>query len=145
MTHYHTKEYGMIAGLRCVYRTHQAEDATRFLHGHSLGFVFTLCSKDKTKLDNYCEHSIDWIDQYLEEAFNYTTILAADDPKISAVLISESEDVCDIRLMESVGIQHFSSMIRKDFDEVLKGQTNGELWIGSITVVEHGSNKRSIA
>lgn len=145
MTHSMVKDHGMIIGRRCVYRNHLATDATKFLHGHSLGFIITLDCEDQQKLRNFIANKSAWMDEYLEEAFNHTVIVSTNDPYANVIAIMETEGLADLRWMVGVGIVEFAQMIKTDFSEVLKDQTNGEITIRFVTVVEHQANKQGIA
>jgi hypothetical protein len=147
------KDYGMVVGLRCAYRYHRATDATRFLHGHSLGFSITLSAEvddkekycDKGILESFIAHSSGWMDEYLEEAFNHAVIVSTEDPYANVIAIMETEGLADLRWMVGVGLPEFAQMIKTDFNEVLQQQTNGVIRVDLVIVTEHQANGQGVA
>ena len=139
------KEHGMNIGVRCAYRIYQATDSTRFLHGHSLGFAISLSCEDEGKLKNFIEKTSGWMDEYLEEAFSYAVIVSTKDPYANVIAIMETEGLADLRWMVGVGLRDFAQMIKDDFSAILHNQTNGEIWIDLVSVVEHQANMKGLA
>ena len=143
----------MVIGLRCVYRNHKAMDATRFLHGHSLGFSITLTAEvdDKEKygevgvLEKFRKEKSGWMDEYLEEAFNHAVIVSTEDPYANVIAIMETEGLADLRWMVGVGLTDFAQMIKTDFNEVLQQQTNGVIKVDLVIVTEHQANRQGLA
>jgi 6-pyruvoyltetrahydropterin/6-carboxytetrahydropterin synthase len=141
MVYYSTKTFGNDRGLSCAFRQWRADSHCNQIHGYSLGFRFIFASH---KLDErnwvYDFGNTKWIKEYLEELFDHTVAISADDPLLSSFEALEKQGGCTLRVMNSVGCEKFAEMVHMDVAPRIEEETRGRVWLKSVEVFEHGAN-----
>lgn len=141
MKYYSTKTFGNDRGLSCAFRQWRATSHCNQIHGYSLGFRFIF---EADKLDNrnwvYDFGDTKWIKSYLEEAFDHTTAVAADDPHLPLFKQMEEAGILTLRIFSAVGCEKFAEYVYCDVSSQVYEKSNGRVRLKSVEVFEHGAN-----
>lgn len=137
-----TKFYGEDGPYECLFRDYKTDG---FLRGHRLSMVldFYYPTDDVLsagQMEDYLLNKTSWIDEYLHECFSNTTLVSTEDPLANVIIILETEALIDVRLMRDVSLSGFEAMIMEDFSKVLKEQTNGQVGLLKVTVLDEVSS-----
>jgi len=139
--YYSTKTYGNDRGFSCAFRQWRAKSHCNQIHGYSLGFQFIF---EADTLDErnwvYDFGNTGWIKSYLEELFDHTTVVSADDPHLDNFKELDALGVCTLRILDSVGCERFAEIVYTDICTTILEQTNGRVRLKSVEVFEHGAN-----
>ena len=141
MKYYSTKTFGNDRGLSCAFRQWRATSHCNQIHGYSLGFRFIF---EADQLDDrnwvYDFGSTKWIKAYLEEAFDHTTAVAADDPHLALFKQMDEAGVLTLRIFSAVGCEKFAEIVYADIAPQVADETQHRVRLKSVEVFEHGSN-----
>lgn len=141
MKYYSTKTFGNDRGLSCAFRQWRATSHCNQIHGYSLGFRFLF---EADKLDDrnwvYDFGNTKWIKMYLEEAFDHTTAVAADDPHLNLFRAMDDAGVLTLRIFSAVGCEKFAEIVYADIAPQVADETQNRVRLKSVEVFEHGSN-----
>lgn len=141
MKYYSTKTFGNERGLSCAFRQWRATSHCNQIHGYSLGFRF-IFEADKLDERNWVYDFGDtkWIKAYLEEAFDHTTAVAADDPHLDLFKQLDDVGVLTLRVFTDVGCEKFAEAVYLDVAPLVAARTKNRVRLKSVEVFEHGSN-----
>lgn len=141
MKFYSTKTFGNDRGFSCAFRQWRASSHCNQIHGYSLGFKFIF---EADTLDDknwvYDFGNTKWIKAYLEDVFDHTTVVAADDPALQMFKELDAANVCTLRILSSVGCEAFAQTIYIDLAPTVAEQTKNRVRLKSVEVFEHGAN-----
>ena len=141
MKYYSTKTFGNDRGLSCAFRQWRADSHCNQIHGYSLGFRFIF---ESDTLDErnwvYDFGNTKWIKEYLEEAFDHTTAVAADDPHLLLFKQMDEAGVLTLRIFTSVGCEKFAEIVYRDIAPQVAEETKNRVRLKSVEVFEHGAN-----
>ena len=141
MKYYSTKTFGNDRGLSCAFRQWRATSHCNQVHGYSLGFRFIF---EADTLDDrnwvYDFGNTKWIKVYLEEAFDHTTAVAADDPHLNLFKAMDDAGVLTLRIFSAVGCEKFAEIVYTDIAPQVADETQNRVRLKSVEVFEHGSN-----
>lgn len=125
----------------CAFRQPNAKSHCRWLHGYRLqSKLWFGCNE----LDNN-----NWVVDFgalkglkkkFEKQFDHTTCISATDSSLSYFKDLANEDICDLRVMDGVGIEKFAEWCFETADSYIKGMTNGRCWVDRVEVWEHEKN-----
>ena len=139
--YYSTKTFGNDRVLSCAFRQWRATSHCNQIHGYSLGFRFIF---EADKLDDrnwvYDFGNTKWIKTYLEEAFDHTTAVAADDPHLNLFRAMDDAGVLTLRIFSAVGCEKFAEIVYTDIAPQVADETQNRVRLKSVEVFEHGSN-----
>ena len=126
------KVYGHDVGLSCVFRQHRAESHCNLLHGYS------------TKLDDngwvLDFGSLKNLKAWLQDNFDHTLIVAADDPMRDDLLALDSKRLANVIPVKHTGCEAFAKLACETANRMVSRTTNGRVQCLSCTVSEHGAN-----
>ena len=140
-----TKTWGPELGLSCCFRQWRAESHCRFLHGYALGIriVFEAASLDARHWV-YDFGNLAWLKQSLIDAFDHTTLIAADDPERAVFEDLARRGLIQLRIVPAVGCEAFSEWILMQHADQIQQETQGRVKIHSVEVFEHQANSARI-
>jgi 6-pyruvoyltetrahydropterin/6-carboxytetrahydropterin synthase len=145
MTRYSiTKTYSPERGLSCVFRQWRAQSHCRFLHGYALGVSITLSSAvldERNWVYDYGDFK--WVKAFLEEHFDHTTCIAADDPELAHFLDLAARHLIQLRVLPAVGNEAFARFIYEHIAPRITADTHGRVHVDRVTVSEHNANSAS--
>ena len=144
---YSTKNYGNDRGLSCCFRQWRSTHShCSLLHGYSLGFklIFECDSLDER---NWVMDfgGLKEFKNWLEDTFDHTTVIAADDPE-KDLLEGLPSHVADVRVVPAVGAERFAEMAYYKMAEIIQKSKdegtalNPTVRVKSVECYEHGAN-----
>ena len=125
-----------------AFRQWRAKSHCRLLHGYRL----------TAKIYFYAENldETNWIFDFgnckeiktiLENQFDHTTCVAADDPELDMFKLMNDKDMIDLRIMENgVSIEKNSEWIFNTVNDYVKDKTNNRVSVIKVEVWEHEGN-----
>jgi|TARA_B100000963_G_scaffold166098_1_gene144238 6-pyruvoyltetrahydropterin/6-carboxytetrahydropterin synthase len=125
-----------------AFRQWRAKSHCRLLHGYRL----------TAKIYFYAENldETNWIFDFgnckeiktiLENQFDHTTCVAADDPELDMFKLMDDKDMIDLRIMENgVSIEKNSEWIFNTVNDYVKNKTNNRVSVIKVEVWEHEGN-----
>ena len=125
----------------CAFRQPAAKSHCRWLHGYRLQAKFWFGCDD---LDNN-----NWVVDFgalkglknkLEKQFDHTTCVDKMDSALPYFQDLASEDVCDLRIMDGVGIEKFAEWCFDVADRHISSMTSNRCWVDRVEVFEHENN-----
>lgn len=137
-----TKTYDHNEGLSCCFRQWRAGHShCRFVHGYSLAFHFVFATRDLDER-NWCFDfgGLKPVRAWLHEMFDHTTVVAADDPALSAFEDLQAAGLIQLRVLPAVGCEATARFVFDHVARFVAGETAGRVWLESVEVREHGGN-----
>jgi 6-pyruvoyltetrahydropterin/6-carboxytetrahydropterin synthase len=128
----------------CVHRCWQHTGKCRLLHGYDRSFTLTF---EAVELDPVTGFVLDFSDmkdikQLLDDQFDHTTIVAADDPVLPQLKELAELGVVDLRIMDHPGMEGAAKWTLEQISELLSVKTNGRV---SLVAVEARENYKNAA
>ena len=145
MPFFSTKTYGCDRGLSCCYRNpHAVYSHCSQLHGYALGFKFTFGCENLDPQGWVMDFGgLKLIWAVLQENFDHTLVLAADDP-IAANF--HGQEWCNLKILPGVGCEAFALYVAQKTEEILDhlrkrdNRVGNTVFLASVEVFEHGAN-----
>lgn len=125
----------------CAFRQPTADSHCRFIHGYRLTAKFWFRAKE-------LDHN-NWVVDFgglkdlkklLEDQFDHTTCIARTDPKLEIFKQMRDAGVCDLRIMDGVGIEKFAEWCHATADNFVGITTNMRCRCVAVEVFEHEKN-----
>lgn len=86
-----------------------------------------------------------WAKSFIEEAFDHTTCIAADDPALPYFQDMDAQGLIQLRIMPAVGCESFARHVYDALQPHIDAETNGRVRVDSVTVFEHSGNSATYA
>lgn len=143
MTYKSTKTFGHDVGLSCVFRQHRATHShCSKLHGYAIAVKLVFgCSEldDRQWVMDF--GGLKDIKKFLTNTFDHKTIVAEDDPMLTAFRMFHDQGIADLVTMPNVGCEAFAKYIFDFVEAFIRHSIQTErVWIESVEVMEHGAN-----
>lgn len=136
-----TKTYGHNIGLSACFRQPLAHSHCRFLHGYSLAFKFTFgCSELDERNWVVDFGGLKPLKQWLENNFDHKVVLDRHDPEIDTFHDLEKKGLCEITILDGVGVEKFAEHAYNVASLIVKEMTDDRCWVESVECAEHGAN-----
>jgi 6-pyruvoyltetrahydropterin/6-carboxytetrahydropterin synthase len=136
-----TKTWSPERGFSCTFRQWRAASHCRFLHGYALGVKITLSAE---RLDErnwvYDFGGLKWVKEFLEDTFDHTTCIAADDPELAVLQDLDTRGLVQLRVLKHVGCEAFARYIHDFINPRIIDETEGRVIVQSVEVFEHSGN-----
>lgn len=125
----------------CAFRQPQADSHCKYLHGYRLTAKFWFHASE-------LDHN-NWVVDFgglkelkktLQHQFDHTTCISKGDPKIPLFKQLSDEGVCDLRIMDGVGIEKFAEWCFNTANTHVKNITQGRCECMKVEVFEHENN-----
>jgi len=125
----------------CAFRQPRAESHCRYLHGYRLKAKFWFEARE---LDDN-----NWVVDFgglkdlkliLKKQFDHTTCIASSDPHVETFKQLSVNGVCDLRLMQDVGIEKFAEWCYFTANKYVAGKTDNRCKCTKVEVFEHENN-----
>ena len=129
-----------------AFRQWRAKSHCRFIHGYNLRckLWFTSAGLDENNWV-YDFGSCKDIKKILEEQFDHTMVVAADDPELETFKELDSKGLVQLRIMENgVGIERSAEWIFNRVNQFLKETTDDRVAVHRVEVWEHDRNSASV-
>lgn len=126
----------------CAFRQWKADSHCKFIHGYRLQAKFWFgCSSldDKNWVVDF--GGLKQLKAELENQFDHTLCISADDPYIEDFKKLHEKGVVDLRVMGlGVGIERTAQYCFEIADKIIRTQTNNRCWVEHVEVWEHEKN-----
>lgn len=126
----------------CAFRQWRASHShCQFIHGYQLKAKLWFCGKeldDKNWIVDF--GGLKALKKKLNDQFDHTLCVAADDPLLPLWKDLEKQNGCQLRIMEAVGIEKTAEWCFNVVNDFIKLETNGRCWLDKIEVFEHENN-----
>ena len=125
----------------CAFRQPQADSHCKFLHGYRLTAKFWFHASE-------LDHN-NWVVDFgglkelkktLQHQFDHTTCISKEDPKLMLFKQLSDEGVCDLRVMDGVGIEKFAEWCFNTANTHVNDLTQGRCECVRVEVFEHENN-----
>lgn len=125
----------------CAFRQPKAKSHCRFVHGYRLVAKFWFASEELDENNWVVDFGgLKDLKKSLQNQFDHTTCIARNDPKLDEFKRLEQAGVCDLRIMDGVGIEKFAEYCHKQADIFVKQLTNDRCRCSKVEVFEHENN-----
>lgn len=126
----------------CAHRQHRHNGMCALVHGYSRSFHFKFASQER----DACGFVVDfgelkWVKSFLDDTFDHTLLLCADDPLLPEFHGLQEAGACRIRILPyGVGMEDTAQYVLEWVDGRLRERTNGRCWVVSCEVRENDKN-----
>lgn len=126
----------------CAFRQWRADHShCHFIHGYRLVAKFWFSAKeldDKNWVVDF--GGLKELKTLLESQFDHTFCVAQDDPYLNDFKALAAKGVCDLRIMDGVGIEKTAEWCFKHADAFIRKHTNDRCCVEKVEVWEHEKN-----
>lgn len=125
----------------CAFRQPTATSHCKYLHGYRLTAKFWF-EADSLDQNNWVVDfgGLKDLKTILQDQFDHTTCVSAKDPKLSLFKQLFDEGLCDLRIMDGVGIEKFAEWCWEAADKHVVKITDGRCKCVKVEVFEHENN-----
>tara|TARA_R110002167_G_scaffold1612_3_gene7761 strand:+ start:1119 stop:1586 length:468 start_codon:yes stop_codon:yes gene_type:complete len=126
----------------CAFRQPRAQSHCKMLHGYKLYAKFTF-GCDELDENHWCVNfgGLKGLKQKLEQQFDHTTCIAADDPEMELFKLMHTKGICDLRVMHNgTGIERIAEWCYEVGKEYIEMMTDFRCWVKQVEVWEHENN-----
>lgn len=126
----------------CVHRSWAHEGKCRFLHGYERSFtVEFVCSR----LEEGTGFVVDFgglkkVRALLEDQFDHTMIVAADDPYREIFEDLAAKGLVDLRIMPGAGMEAAAEWVFEEVNRLIAELTGNRVWVRSVEARESRKN-----
>ena len=136
--HYSTK---IIELGSCAFRQPKATSHCRFLHGYRLTAKFWFASETLDQNNWVVDFGgLRELKKLLQDQFDHTTCISADDPHLDQFKLLKKAGICDLKIMDGVGIEKFAEWCHAAADNFAGILTNMRCKCVKVEVFEHENN-----
>lgn len=128
-------------GFPCTHRQWRAKSHCKFVHGYDRTIKIVFKCIELTPEGWVMDFGdLKDIRKYLEAMFDHTFLIALDDPELETFKALDDKNVIDLRVMPNPGIEGSCYFVYETMSKILKGQTNGRVYIHSVEIKENEKN-----
>lgn len=125
----------------CAFRQPKAKSHCRFIHGYRLTAKFWFEAKDLDENNWVVDFgSLKELKNMLQDQFDHTTCISKHDPHLDKFVQLDKDGLCDLRIMDGVGIEKFAEWCHAAADNFAGVLTNMRARCVKVEVFEHESN-----
>ena len=125
----------------CAFRQPKATSHCRYIHGYRLTAKFWFESNTLDHNNWVVDFgSLKGLKKLLQQQFDHTTCISSSDPHISEFQRLADMGLCDLRIMDGVGIEKFAEWCHNHADKFVGSLTNMRARCVKVEVFEHESN-----
>jgi len=77
---------------------------------------------------------------WLDEMFDHTTLICADDPKLPLFETMHKEEVINLRVLPSVSMEASAKFVWEYADKLIREKTGGRAWVQMVEARENDKN-----
>lgn len=136
--HYSTK---IIELGSCAFRQPKAKSHCRFVHGYRLTAKFWFAANELDENNWVVDFGgLKELKNLLQNQFDHTTCISKHDPHLDQFIELEKSGVCDLRIMDGVGIEKFAEWCHAAADNFAGVLTKMRCRCVRVEVFEHENN-----
>jgi 6-pyruvoyltetrahydropterin/6-carboxytetrahydropterin synthase len=125
----------------CAFRQPKADSHCKFIHGYRLKAKFWFEASHLDKNNWVVDFGgLKQLKQALENQFDHTTCISVDDPHVNKFKQLAKDGICDLRIMNGVGIEKFAEYCQQQADQHVSKLTDGRCKCVKVEVFEHENN-----
>lgn len=125
----------------CAFRQPQADSHCRFLHGYRLTAKFWFSAKHLDQNNWVVDFGgLKGLKKMMQDQFDHTTCISKEDPKLMLFKQMSDAGVCDLKIMDGVGIEKFAEYCHTVADKYVDELTDGRCNCVKVEVFEHENN-----
>ena len=125
----------------CAFRQPEADSHCRFLHGYRLTAKFWFEAKHLDQNNWVVDFGgLKSLKKTMQDQFDHTTCISRTDPKADMFKKLRDAGVCDLRMMDGVGIEKFAEWCHGQADAHVRSITNKRCRCVKVEVFEHENN-----
>ena len=125
----------------CAFRQPQATSHCRFLHGYRLTAKFWFEAEALDKNNWVVDFGgLKELKKLFQEQFDHTTCISRNDPKLEVFKKLNEAGVCDLRIMDGVGIEKFAEFCHDTAQRFVDKLTDSRCRCVKVEVFEHENN-----
>lgn len=126
----------------CAHRQWRHEGNCALLHGYSRAFRFVFGAKQRDKCGFVVDFgALKWLRDFLEEKFDHTLLICADDPKKHIFEALHAGGACKLIIPPyGVGMEDTAHWVGEWADKELRERTKGRAWVVTLEVCENEKN-----
>lgn len=125
----------------CAFRQPQADSHCRFLHGYRLTAKFWFGAKHLDQNNWVVDFGgLKGLKKLMQDQFDHTTCISRTDPKVDVFKKLSEAGVCDLRIMDGVGIEKFAEYCHTVADNFVDELTDSRCRCVKVEVFEHENN-----
>lgn len=131
--------------LPCAHRQHGHAGHCRFIHGYSRSVTFTF---EASELD--ANHfvvdfgALKDLKAWLEDLFDHTLLINADDPELPTFRELHERGVCDLRVLPNVSMEGSARYVFDHADTLIREKTQGRAWVVKVELAENDKNSAEV-
>jgi 6-pyruvoyltetrahydropterin/6-carboxytetrahydropterin synthase len=131
--------------LPCSHRRHRHDGHCAFIHGYSRSFTFWFRAKQLTVNGFVMDFGdLKAVKSWLEDRFDHTMLLDADDPLIPEFKELESKGACKLVVYPDVGMEGTARYVMDWVGDWVQSETDGRVWLHSVEVRENDKNSARV-
>ena len=125
----------------CAFRQPEAGSHCRFIHGYRLKAKFWFEAEHLDENNWVVDFGgLKGLKKVLESQFDHTTCISRTDPKLDMFKKLRDAGVCDLRVMDGVGIEKFAEWCHTTANDHVNELTSGRCRCSKVEVFEHENN-----
>jgi 6-pyruvoyltetrahydropterin/6-carboxytetrahydropterin synthase len=125
----------------CAFRQPTAESHCKYLHGYRLTAKFWFEAESLDQNNWVVDFGgLKELKSILQSQFDHTTCISRVDPKLDEFKRLEQAGVCDLRIMDGVGIEKFAEWCHRAANQHVSELTNNRCRCVKVEVFEHENN-----
>ena len=126
----------------CAFRQWRASHShCKYIHGYQLKAKFWFgCNELDSKNWAVDFGGLKDLKKLLQDQFDHTLCVAQDDPLLPSFRQLHDSGGCDLRIMESVGIEKTAEWCYQAADTYIRTLTHNSCWVERVEVWEHSEN-----
>ena len=125
----------------CAFRQPQAKSHCRYLHGYRLTAKFWFEANELDENNWVVDFGgLKELKKLFQDQFDHTTCISRTDPKLDVFKKLNEAGVCDLRVMDGVGIEKFAEWCHSAADNFVGVLTNLRCRCTKVEVFEHENN-----
>lgn len=127
--------------LPCNHRQWRHEGHCKFLHGYSRSYTFVFGCRELSDTHFVVDFgALKPLKAWLEEWFDHTTLINADDPELPLFRKLHERGIIDLRVLPNVSMEASARFVFDHADAFVRELTGGRAWCVSVEARENDKN-----
>ena len=126
----------------CAFRQPRATSHCKLIHGYKLYGKFTFGCNELDENHWVVDFGgLKGLKNKLEQQFDHTTCIAADDPELDLFRMMHDKGICDLRVMPyGTGIERIAEWCYEVGSHYIEQMTESRCWVEQVEIWEHEKN-----
>ncbi len=129
------------SGLPCAQRKWRHAGHCKQIHGYSREFTVWFGAEERDENGFVMDFgALDEVRRWLEQHFDHTLLIDADDPLLPRFMELEAEGACRLTVFEDVSMEGSARFVYDYLDPWVRQATGGRVWVISVECRENEKN-----